>query len=132
MLCHDMLTSKAAMASTLNDYMAWTINQIQRATQQYVYFCGMFNTNKEKVDKHIMCHNRGETRTYTSPKMQHNHPILVYAIHNTLYLYTIHYTPYIMHHTLNTIKFILYTLHYTLHTLNFILCTLYFKLYTLF
>ena len=39
--------------------MAWTINQIQVHSSMCIY-CGMSNTNKEEVGKHIMCHTRGK------------------------------------------------------------------------
>ena len=40
------------------------------------------------------------TRTYTSPKMQHNHPMLVYAILYTMYSLLYTHTFYTIHHTL--------------------------------
>ena len=56
MLCLDMLTSKTAMAKHI-EFLHGMDNQPNSCMCIY---CGMSNTNKKEVDKHIMYHTRGE------------------------------------------------------------------------
>ena len=63
MLCHDMPTSKAAMAKQI-EFSTWhgQLTKFKEPPSSKCIYCRKSNTNKEEVDKHVMCHTSKEEK----------------------------------------------------------------------